>query len=135
MDSLCSPEEPGVLVASYNLEQNATRLGGLEGARRYEVVRQNVEEVHGLPRGFLNTVVECYQTIHWNCEPHFLGALAYTLPEQKRLFAYEMQQPEFNNRVYFAGEHVSTKHGWLQGALSSGKAAANSLAANFHNQY
>jgi monoamine oxidase len=131
----CSPEEPGVLTASYNLAQNATRLGGLEDPRRYEVIRQNVEEVHGLPRGFLSSFVERYHTVHWNSEPLYRGALAYNLPEQKRLFAYEMQQPEFNNRVFFAGEHISTKHGWMQGALATGKAAANKLAGQFHNQF
>jgi monoamine oxidase len=131
----CSPEEPGVLVASYNLSQNAVRLGGMEDTEEYEVIRQNVEEVHGLPRGYLNTIIARYQTVHWNCQPNYRGALAYSLPEQKRLFAYEMQQPEYNNRVYFAGEHVSTKHGWMQGSLYSGMVAANSLAENFHNQY
>lgn len=132
--ALCSPETPGVLVASYNLEQNSVRVGGLTDYRRYELIRQNVEEVHGLPRGFLNSIVERYQTVHWNNEPNYLGALSLTLPEQKRIFSYELQQPEYNGRVYLAGEHVSTKHGWMQGALFSGKAAANSLAEHFHTQ-
>jgi monoamine oxidase len=131
----CSPEEPGVLVASYTLSQNAVRVGGMEAAAQYELIRQNVEEVHGLPRGYLNSIIESNPTVHWNSEPLYRGALTLSLPEQKNLFAYEMQQPEYNNRVYFAGEHVSTKHGWIQGALYSGMAAANSLAERFHNQY
>jgi monoamine oxidase len=131
----CSSEEPGVLTAAYNLAQNSIRLGGMAEPHRYEVIRQNVEEVHGLPRGFLSSFVERYQTTHWNSEPLFRGAFAFNLPGQKRLFAYEMQQPEYNRRVYFAGEHVSAKHGWMQGALSSGKEAANRLAEHFHNQY
>lgn len=130
----CSPNEPGVLVASYNLEQNAVRLGGQEEVRRYEIIRQNVEEVHGLPRGFLNSIVERYRITHWNTEANYLGALAYTLPGQKPLFAYENLKPEYNNRVFFAGEHISNKHGWMQGALWSGKSAANQLAYQFHSQ-
>jgi monoamine oxidase len=135
IEGTCTSEEPGVLTSSYNLAQNAIRLGGMEEYLRYEVVRQNVEEVHGLPRGFLTPFVERYQTVHWINEPLYRGALAYTLPGQKGLFSYEMQQPEYSSRVFFAGEHVSNKHGWMQGALSSGKAAANSLAAHFNNQY
>jgi monoamine oxidase len=100
---------------------------------RYDLIRQNVEEVHGLPRGFLTSFVEQYKMVHWNSEPLHRGALTYTLPQQKKLFAYELQQPEYNNRMYFAGEHVSTKHGWVQGAVSSGKAAANRLAEHFNN--
>lgn len=127
-EGTCSPNEPGVLVSSYNLVQNATRVGSLSNSRRFELIRQNVEEVHGLPRGYLNYLVEGNKTIQWNSEPNFLGAFVLNLPGQKPLFAYEMQQPEYNHRVFFAGEHISTKHGWMQGALQTGKQAANSLA-------
>ncbi len=133
--SSSSPEEPGVLTASYNLMQNSIHIGGLEAQTRFELIRQNVEEVHGLPRGYLNSFVEQHKTVHWNSEPLYRGALAYTLPKQKPLFAYTLQQPEYHGRVYLAGEHVSNKHGWMQGALSSGKEAANRLAEHFHNQY
>lgn len=129
----CSSEEPGVLTV-YNLAQNATRLGGMEEYSRYETTRQNIEEVHGMPRGFLSSFVERYKTAHWNDEPLYRGALALALPSQKKLFLYDLQQPEYNGRVYLAGEHVSSKHGWIQGAVSSGKLAANKLAAHFHSQ-
>ncbi len=129
------PEEPGVLVASYSIGQNAVRLGALRDPRRYELIRQNLEEVHGLPRGFLNSLVLKCQMVHWNAEPNFLGALSCTLPGQKSLFTYELTRPEFNGRLYLAGEHVSNKHGWMQGALYSGKETANKLAKHFHEQY
>lgn len=130
--SSCSPDEPGVLVASYNYNLNATRVGNMEERLRYELVKKNVEEVHGLPRGFLNSIVEDHKTVVWNNQPTIRGAFAQTLPGQKALFAYEMLKPEFNQRVYFAGEHISTKHAWMQGALSTGKAAANQLAEHVH---
>ena len=130
----CSPNEPGVLTASCSLEQNALRLGGQEESRRYDILRQNVEEVHGLPRGYLNSIVDRYQLVHWNTEANFMGALTYTLPGQKPLFAYENLKPEYNHHVFFAGEHISNKHGWMQGALSTGKAAANQLAYQFRLQ-
>lgn len=131
----CSSEEAGVLTASYNLEQNSTRLGGMYETIRYETIRQNVEEVHGLPRGFLSSFVQYHKTVHWNAEPLYRGAFALDLPGQKRLFSYELQRPEYNGKVFFAGEHVSAKHGWIQGALSSGKEAANKLAQHFHDRY
>lgn len=126
----CSPNEPGVLVSAYALEQNADRIGGLSEELQYDLIRQNVEEVHGLPRGYLNTVVERSVSATWNNETYALGALAFTSPGQKPLFSYELTKPEYNNRVYFAGEHVSAKHGWIQGALYTGKAVANQLASN-----
>lgn len=131
----CSPNEPGVLVASYNYHLNATRVGNMEEKLRYELVKKSVEEVHGLTRGFLDSIVEDYKTVTWNNEPYIRGAFAQTTPGQKELFAYEMLKPEFNQRIYFAGEHVSTKHAWMQGALYTGKAAANQLVSHVHNQH
>ncbi|TAH72893.1 MAG: amine oxidase, partial [Anaerolineaceae bacterium] len=122
---------PGVLIASYGLGQDATRVGGIQEPYRYYLVRRSVEEVHGLPGGFLNALVEESRTIHWNDESFFLGAFANCLPRQKPLFLYEMQRPEYNNRLFFAGEHISSKHGWMQGALYSGKYTANALAKSF----
>ncbi len=129
----CTPNDPGVLVASYNFHLNATRVGNMEEAFRYEFIKKSVEEVHGLPKGFLDSIVEDHKTVVWNNEPNARGAFAQALAGQKKLFAYEMLKPEFNSRVYFAGDHVSTKHAWMQGALQTGKSAANQVASHFHN--
>lgn len=107
----------------------------MEETLRYDLVKESVEDVHGLPRGFLDTIVEDHKTVVWDNQPNNRGAFAMALPGQKKLFAYEMLQPEFNQRIYFAGEHVSTKHGWMQGALYTGMAAANQLAQHFHNRF
>lgn len=123
----CSPEEPGVLTASYNLGQDAVRVSSQQPASRFDLIKHNVEAVHGLPRGYLDTLVEDHKTAHWNSEHWARGAFSAAAPGQKLLFAYDMQQPEYNGRVFFAGEHVSTKPGWMQGALYSGKAAANKV--------
>lgn len=133
--SSCSPYEPGVLVASYNYHLNSTRVGNMESRLRYELIKDSVEEVHGLPRGFLDSIVEKHKTVVWDNQPYSRGAFAMALPSQKKLFAYEMLQPEFNGRIYFAGEHVSTKHGWMQGALYTGMNAANQLAQHLHNRF
>lgn len=126
-------DKPGVLTASYGLDRDATRVGAMKEPCRYFLIRRSVEEIHGLPRGFLNTIVAESRTVHWNNEPFFAGTFANTLPGQKPLFSYEMQRPEYNNRLFFAGEHISSKHGWMQGALYTGKAAANNLAKSFNH--
>ena len=132
--SFCSPNEPGVLTASYNYHLNATRVGNMQPDLRYELIKENVEEVHGLPRGFLDSIVKDHKTVVWDNEPYIRGAFAQALPGQKELFSYEMLKPELNERIFFAGEHVSTKHGWMQGALYTGMMAANQLANSFHGQ-
>lgn len=115
-------------MASYNFWMDATRLGNINNQRRIEVIKRNVEDVHGLPKGYLSSVVSEYKTVHWNSQEWSRGAVAITLPEQKNIFLYDILKPGYNNTIFFAGEHASATHGWMQGALFSGKLAANMLA-------
>jgi monoamine oxidase len=131
----CSPNTPGVLTASYNLGQDANRVSSQTITHRFDLIKRNVEAVHGLPPGYLDALVDGYKTVHWNTEHWARGAFAAGNPGQKLLFAYDMQRPEYDERLYFAGEHVSTKQGWLQGALHSGKAVANMVIENFSRSY
>lgn len=124
----CSPEDPGVLLASYNIDLDAIRIGSLSDNLRFEIIKRQVEAVHGLSDRYLDTVVEDFKTVQWNLEQPFYGAFSALLPEQKNIFLYSMTQPEYNNRLFFAGEHISAKPRWLQGALYSGMKAANDLA-------
>lgn len=128
--SSCSPLEPGVLVSSYNVNQDSIRVANQSKNRQFLLVKRNVEEVHGLPENFLDSIVECHKTVDWNQQQWFRGAFAVNLPGQKINFAHTILEPEYNNRVFFAGEHTSVKHGWIQGALYSGMLAANTLAMN-----
>lgn len=128
----CSPNEPGVLVASYNLNLDSIRLENANKELRKEIVKGQIEDVHGLPRGYLNHIVEKYKTVNWNTEQWFRGAFAISMPAQKSIFLYDILKPEYNNRVFFAGEHTSTTHAWMQGALYSGMLAANTLAYNYN---
>ncbi|RKD29145.1 flavin monoamine oxidase family protein [Thermohalobacter berrensis] len=124
----CSPYEPGVLLASYNFNLDAIRLGNLDEERRFEEIKRQVELVHGLPKYYLDDIVIDYKSINWNDLQWFLGAVCFFQPEQKRVFSYAMTKPEYNLRVFFAGEHISVHHGWQQGALESGMKAAYDLA-------
>lgn len=123
-----NPNEPGVLIGSYNLNKYATHIGAINGEAHIQQVERQVEQVHGLPRNYLNSIVMKSKFIHWNEEEWFRGAVAFFTPEQKRIFSYNILKPEYDNRVFFAGEHTSATHGWMQGALFTGKLAANSLA-------
>jgi monoamine oxidase len=123
-----SPNEPGVLLASYNYTQDAIRIGNMDRKLRLESIKQQVEEVNNLPRGYLDPLLMAHKTIDWNKEEWFSGGFCYFSPEQKRLYSYTMIEPEYDNRVFFAGEHTSSKHAWMQGALYSGMKASNTLA-------
>ncbi|MDR5585963.1 MULTISPECIES: FAD-dependent oxidoreductase [Clostridium] len=118
----------GVLLASYNLGQDAIRLGNLNNDVRFETIKRQVEKVNGLPSKYLDKIVMDFKTINWNNEPGILGAFCYFTPNQHTNFLYSMTKSEYKDKVYFAGEHASNKHGWMQGALNSGMNVANSIA-------
>ncbi len=120
--------EPGVLIASYNYSLDSTRLSGLPPELRWQEIKEEVEAVHGLPSGYLNDIAEDFETMNWNEHPWSRGGLPFYTPEQKRLFSYGMAVPEYDNRVFMAGDQISPVHRWMQGALHSGMMAANQLA-------
>ncbi|MDP4089480.1 MAG: FAD-dependent oxidoreductase [Bacillota bacterium] len=121
-------KEKGVLIASYNYNLDSIRLGNLSAELRINEIKREVEAVHGLPAGYLDNIVLDSVTINWNNYVWSRGALPFFSPEQKRLFSYGMALPEYDNRVFMAGDHISAVHRWMQGALQSGMIAANQLA-------
>lgn len=127
--------EPGVLIASYNYSLDSVRLANLTPKLRQEEIKREVEMVHGLPEGYLNGIAIDFKTMDWNNYLWSRGALPFFTPEQKTLFSYAMTLPEYDNRVFMAGDHISAVHRWMQGALHSGMVAANQLASDFKRRY
>ncbi|KNY29257.1 flavin monoamine oxidase family protein [Pseudobacteroides cellulosolvens] len=120
--------QPGVMTGSYSIGMDAIRLSALPEDKRMDHLKRQLELVHGLPNGYLNSIVEECKTVNWDVQPTFRGSLCFFAPGQKELFSCGMVIPEYNERVFFAGEHISAVHRWMQGALHSGMAAANCLA-------
>lgn len=130
----CPARDPGVLIASYNFNLETTRLAEIPERFRFRELKREVEQVQGLPKGYLDSVVTQSMTHNWNTDPRFRGALCFYTPEQRRLFSVASVLPEYDGRVFFAGEHTSAKHRWMQGALKSGMEAANQLVLSCINQ-
>ena len=120
--------QPGVLIASYGYNLDATRLANLTPPLRFDEVKREVERVHGLPPGGLDNIAVGMKTMDWNTNLWSRGALPFFTPQQKQLFSWVMAQPEYDDRVVFAGDHISASHRWMQGALQSGMQAANQIA-------
>ncbi|MNI43996.1 Flavin-dependent L-tryptophan oxidase RebO precursor [compost metagenome] len=129
-----NPSDPGVLIASYNQGREAVYLGNTPIAVHDEIVKRQVEMVHGLPNKYLDSIVQDSKYITWNNEEWFRAAVCKYMPEQKRTFGDSLLKPEYNSRVFFAGEHVSSTPSWIQGSLYTGKLAANDLAKVARNR-
>lgn len=126
--SRLNSDAPGVIIGSFNFGQDTTRLLNQTEKMTFEDVKREVSAVHGLTDGYLDRIVTDFKAVNWNEEPTFRGAICFFAPEQKRLFSWGMAQPEYGGRIFFAGEHISSVHRWMQGALQTGMRAANDLA-------
>ncbi|WBW98081.1 flavin monoamine oxidase family protein [Oceanirhabdus sp. W0125-5] len=123
-----NPEEPGVLLAWYNLALEASNLTSLNDDEIIQFVNRNIEKIHGLSEGMLDKYVLDYKILQWSKMKWIGDAFAFFYPNQKRHFLYEMTQPEYDNKMFFAGEHVSFTHAWIQGGMRSSLEASNKIA-------
>jgi monoamine oxidase len=124
--------QSGVILSSYGFNMDAIRLSNLPEDRRVNKIKRDIEKVHDLEEGALDFIVTDSVTQFWDRDPLYRGTFCYFTPQQKKLFSWNMTQPEYGGRLYFAGEHVSAVHRWQQGALRSGMDAANAIAAAVH---
>jgi monoamine oxidase len=111
----------GVLLASYTWGQDALQWGAMDEETRIEEALDDVAQIH--PR--IREVFEGGASHAWYGDRWARGAFALFAPEQQTALQQAILQPE--GRVYFAGEHCSLYHAWIQGSLESGIRAARQI--------
>lgn len=112
---------PGAFIASYSWGQQARRNGGdLDG------IRAALAQLHG---GLARNPSDLIRLVLWSWDRfrHSEGAYAHFLPGEHASLHAELLQAE--GRIHFAGEHTSLDHAWMQGAIASGKRAADEIAS------
>ena len=114
-------DERGTLLASYTWGQDASRWAAMDDEERIEQALEDVAKIHP-------EVLEEFEvgaTHAWYDDPYARGAFALFEPEQETRLQADIVRPE--GRVYFAGEHCSLWHAWIQGALESGIRVAREI--------
>jgi monoamine oxidase len=111
----------GILLASYTWSQDAARWGAMDPETRLEEALEDVAKIH--PR--IREVYETGASHAWYDDRFANGAFALFAPEQQTTLQADIVRPE--GRIYFAGEHCSLHHAWIQGALESGIRAAREI--------
>jgi monoamine oxidase len=114
---------PGVLLASYSWGQAARRLAALPHAERAATAIQLLSRVH--PQLTDPSLIRHTASWSWDNHPLASGAFAWFFPGQQSALYRYIVAPE--GRVYFAGEHASLTHAWMQGALESGLRAVREM--------
>ena len=113
----------GILLASYTWAADAERWGSLPPTKRIQEALEDVAQIH--PQ-----IIEEFEvgTSHfWHQDEFAGGAFALFFPGQLKRLHPHISAPE--GRLYFAGEHASREHAWIDGAIESGLRAANAIHA------
>lgn len=113
---------PGVLLASYTWGQNALLFTSLDDKEATNQVLQDLAAIYGpvVYEEYMQSVV-----YNWTKNPFSAGCFTLFTPGQSRDLADIIGAPE--GRIHFAGEHTSSFHGWIEGAVESGIRAAREM--------
>lgn len=111
----------GVLLASYTWAEDAQRWGSLDRTDRLVQAIEDVAQIH--PQ--INETFEVGASQMWHDDEFAGGAFVLFQPQQETLLHQSIIAPE--GRIYFAGEHCSLFHRWIQGAVESGLRAASEI--------
>ena len=105
-------------MASYCHGQDAMRWGALSPEERLVQARENVAVIHPGCEKYLASG----HSLVWSHDPFAAGAYAFFQPHQERELHESIISPE--GRFFFAGEHASIQHRWIEGAIESALRAA-----------
>ena len=119
---------PGVMLASYTWGMAARRLAALPPNERANLVLAHLAAVH--PQLNQHDVVRQCASWNWDTHPWSGGAFAWYMPGQFSALHRHVISPE--GRIFFAGEHASLAHTWMQGALESGLRAVREMLQAAH---
>ncbi|MDP3984081.1 MAG: FAD-dependent oxidoreductase, partial [Acidimicrobiia bacterium] len=97
---------------------DAQRWGSLSPEDRLDEALEGLTAIH--PQAA--AVFEVGASKMWHDDEFAGGAFALFDPGQQTLLHEAIVKPE--QRIYFAGEHTSLTHAWIQGAIESGLRAA-----------
>lgn len=122
----------GVLLASYSLGRDSEGMATWSDDELVSSIMRHIGRIH--PEICEPGMVMAYKVRHWQKEEGFLGGCSVSWPiyyagagseqEVDRIWE-EIAAPD--GRVFFAGEHCSSKRAWIEGAVESGLRAVSSL--------
>lgn len=120
-DSTFSQQGARGILSSFVVGREARRLTAMSEEERLRFTLQQMERTYpGISVYFEGGASKC-----WDEDPWARGGYSWFKPGQMTALSPHLARPEA--RVHFAGEHTSTRGGWMQGALESGNRAARAI--------
>ena len=108
-----------VLLASYSWGEDAVLWGSLPKDELTRILLKDLAKIYGneVYTAFIKAV-----PFNWSENPFSAGCFTLFTPGQENNLGEVIKQPE--GKLHFAGEHTSSFHGWMEGAIESGLRAA-----------
>ncbi|XP_007954339.1 L-amino-acid oxidase-like [Orycteropus afer afer] len=119
------PNGTGVILASYTLDDDSSFFTAMNHAQIEDIILDDLAAVHDRPKEELRALCPYSTVKHWSQDPYSMGGFVFFTPYQYVDYAQDLCRPE--GRVYFAGEHTSLPHGWIDTAIKSGLRVAQSI--------
>jgi len=111
----------GILMAAYAFGEEANRWALLPPEERISQTLKQTAKIH--PQ--VTSEFEMGISKVWNDDRYAGGAFAFFQPGQQARLYESIVAPE--GPIYFAGEHTTYKHMWIEGAVESGLRAAKEI--------
>ncbi|XP_047647478.1 L-amino-acid oxidase-like [Phacochoerus africanus] len=121
------PRGKGVLLASYTMDDDSLFFLSMNQDQVVDIVLEDLAAVHQMPKEELRRRCPSSVLKRWSLEPLIMGAFTEFTPYQFADYSQQLFQPE--DRIYFAGEHTSLPHAWIDTAIKSGLRAARDIQA------
>jgi monoamine oxidase len=122
------------MIASYTWGQDSARLGAFYGdftsiPHVVSTTIRDLAQLNNVTHQFLLDQFVDYHVWNWYGHEFSIGAFASFAPAQFSTVMPALLQPAYFGKVHFAGEALSSGHGWIIGALNSAyRAVAEVLA-------
>lgn len=117
-----------LVLASYTWGDESLRWTSLNEVDRIKFALRDLEIIHQID---LEEKLVGGASHSWSEDQFSAGAFAMFAPYQKTSLFDDIWSPE--HRIHFCGEHTSTKHAWIEGALESGVRVAREVCGRIAN--
>jgi len=108
----------GILLASYTWGDDSLRWGSLNHDDRIRFALRDIAKLHQMSDRECEKLLVGGMSHSWAEDEYTFGAFCLSNPHQEHELFDATWEPY--NGVYFAGEHTSLKHAWIEGAVESG---------------
>jgi monoamine oxidase len=122
--------ETTTLIASYCWTEDATRMSALidkDEKTLLNLVLKELAEIHNVKVDFLRHELIDHKAWSWSHDPYTMGGYAFFGPGKFESLYTSLNAPAAKGYLHFAGEAISARHAWVEGALDSALKAVHEI--------